>query len=297
MSGFAIRNPYLILVLCFLVLILGAVSTANMPVDMFPPVDLPVVAVATFYSGMPPQQIETNITYHLERQFTLASGIDHMESRSLPGASLIKVYFRAGINPDAAAASISTLAMSDMRDMPPGTYPPIVLKQDVSSLPVALVTLRGTGLDESTLKDVGQNFVRNQLAGVPGASVPQPFGGRWRQIMLYTDPFKLEANQLIPMDVVRSVNEANVILPAGDVQIGRLDYNIYTNSMLKGPDDIVQVPLKMEGQSPVRVGDVAVPKDTFGLQYNIVRVDGNRAVYSRSSNKVVTRTRLPSSTA
>jgi multidrug efflux pump subunit AcrB len=279
MSGFAIRNPYLILVLCFLVMILGTVSTADMPVDMFPPVDLPVVAVATFYSGMPPQQIETNITYHLERQFTLASGIDHMESRSLPGASLIKVYFRAGINPDAAAASISTLAMSDMRDMPPGTYPPIVLKQDVSSLPVALVTLRGTGLDESTLKDVGQNFVRNQLAAVPGASVPQPFGGRWRQIMLYTDPFKLEANQLSSMDVVRSVNEANVILPAGDVQIGRLDYNIYTNSMLKGPDDIAQVPLKMEGQSPVRVGDVAVPKDAFGLQYNIVRVDGDRAVY------------------
>jgi multidrug efflux pump subunit AcrB len=279
MSGFAIRNPYLIVVLCFLVMILGAVSTADMPVDMFPPVDLPVVAVATFYSGMPPQQIETNITYHLERQFTLASGIDHMESRSLPGASLIKVYFRAGTNPDAAAASISTLAMSDMRDMPPGTYPPIVLKQDASSLPVALVTLRGTGLDESTLKDVGQNFVRNQLAGVPGASVPQPFGGRWRQIMLYADPFKLEANQLSPMDVVRAVNDANVILPAGDVQIGRYDYNIYTNSMLKGPDDIAQVPLKMVGQSPVRVGDVATPKDAFSLQYNIVRVDGSRAVY------------------
>lgn len=279
MSGFAIRNPYLIVVICFLVMILGAVSTADMPVDMFPPVDLPVVAVATFYSGMPPQQIETNITYHLERQFTLASGIDHMESRSLAGASLIKVYFRAGTNPDAAAASISTLAMSDMRDMPPGTYPPIVLKQDASSLPVALVTLSGTGLDESTLKDAGQNFVRNQLASVPGASVPQPFGGRWRQIMLYVDPFKLEANQLSPMDVVRSVNDANVILPAGDVEIGRYDYNIYTNSMLGGPADIAQVPLKMVGQSPVRVGDVATPKDAFSLQYDIVRVDGARAVY------------------
>jgi multidrug efflux pump subunit AcrB len=279
MSGFAIRNPYLIVVLCFLVMILGAVSTADMPVDMFPPIELPVVAVATFYSGMPPQQIETNITYHLERMFTLASGIDHMESRSLPGASLIKVYFRAGTNPDAAASSIATLAMSDMRDMPPGTYPPIVLKQDPSSLPVALVTLRGVGLDESTLKDVGQNFVRNQLAGVPGASVPQPFGGRWRQIMLYADPFKLEANQLSPMDMVRAVNDSNVILPAGDVQVGRYDYNIYTNSMLKGPDDIAQVPLKMVGQSPVRVGDVAVPKDAFSLQYNIVRVDGARAVY------------------
>ena len=279
MSGFAIRNPYLIVVLCFVVMILGTVSTGSMAVDMFPPINLPVVAVATFYSGMPPQQIETNITYHLERQFTLASGIDHMESRSLPGVSLVKIYFRAGTDPDAAAAAISSLAMSDMRDMPPGTYPPIVLKQDASNLPVALVTLEGTGLNESTLKDVGQNFVRNQLAGVPGASVPQPFGGRWRQIMLYADPYKLEANQLSPMDVVRSVNDANVILPAGDVQIGRYDYNIYTNSMLKGPDDIAQVPLKMVGQSPVRVGDVAVPKDSFGLQYNIVHVDGTRAVY------------------
>ena len=279
MSGFSIRNPYLIVVLCLVVMILGTVSVGSMPVDMFPPVNLPVVAVATFYSGMPPQQIETNITYHLERQFTLAAGIDHMESRSLPGVSLIKVYFRAGTDPDADAASISSLASSDLRDMPPGTYPPIVLKQDAASTPVALVTLSGSGLNESTLKDVGQNFVRNQLASVQGASVTQPFGGRWRQIMLYADPYKLEANQLSPMDVVRAVNDANVILPAGDVQIGRYDYNIYTNSMLGGAADIAQVPLKMVGQSPVRVGDVATPQDSFGLQYNIVRVNGQRGVY------------------
>jgi multidrug efflux pump subunit AcrB len=163
--------------------------------------------------------------------------------------------------------------------MPPGTYPPVILKQDAASIPVSLVTLAGSGLDESKLKDLGQNFVRNQLAGVEGASVPQPFGGRWRQIMLYADPYKLEANQLSPMDVVRSVNDANVILPAGDVQIGRLDYDLYTNSMLKGADDIGQVPIKMVGQSPVRVGDVATPKDSFSLQYNVVRVNGQRAVY------------------
>ncbi|QHS53125.1 efflux RND transporter permease subunit [Edaphobacter sp. 12200R-103] len=279
MSRFSIRNPYLIVVLCLVMMILGTVSVSDMPVDMFPAVNLPVVAVATFYSGMPPQQIEANITYHLERQFTLAAGIDHMESRSLPGVSLIKVYFRAGTNPDADAASISSLASSDLRDMPPGTYPPIVLKQDAASTPVALVTLSGSGLNESKLKDIGQNFVRNQLASVAGASVTQPFGGRWRQIMLYADPYKLEANQLSPMDVVRSVNDANVILPAGDVQIGRYDYNIYTNSMLKGAPDIAQVPLKMVGQSPVRVGDVATPQDSFGLQYNIVRVSGQRGVY------------------
>jgi multidrug efflux pump subunit AcrB len=279
MSGFAIRNPYLIVVLCLVFTILGTVSISDMPVDMFPQINLPVVAVATFYSGMPPQQIEANITYHLERQFTLASGIDHMESRSLPGVSLIKVFFRAGTDPDADAATISSLAMSDLRDMPPGTYPPIVLKQDASSIPVALVPLSGSGLNESKLKDLGQNFVRNQLASVQGASVTQPFGGRWRQIMLYADPYKLEANQLSPMDVVRAVNDANVILPAGDVQIGRYDYDIYTNSMLKGASDIAQVPLKMVGQSPVRVGDVATPQDSFGLQYNIVRVNGQRAVY------------------
>src|SRR3984885_6881305 len=279
MSGFSIRNPYLIVVIGLLVAILGVVSVGQMPVDMFPAVNIPVVALATFYSGMPPQQIETNLTYHMERQFTLAGGIEHMESRSLPGGSLIKVYFRTGTDPDADASTISSLAMSDLRDMPPGTYPPIVLKQDAFSIPVALVPLSGSGLNESKLKDIGQNFVRNQLASVPGASVPQPFGGRWRQIMLYADPYKLEANQLSPMDVVRSVDDANVILPAGDVQIGRYDYDIYTNSMLKGASDIAQVPLKMVGQSPVRVGDVAVPKDAFSLQYNIVRVNGIRAVY------------------
>jgi multidrug efflux pump subunit AcrB len=279
MPRFAINNPYLIVVIALLIAILGFVSAGQMPVDMFPAVNIPVVALATFYSGMPPQQIETNLTYHMERQFTLAGGIEHMESRSLPGVSLIKIFFQPGTDPDAAAANISSLAMADLRDMPPGTYPPIVLKSDVSNLPVCLVTLNGEGMNESTLKDLAQNFVRNQLAGVSGASVTQPFGGRWREIMLYVDPQKLEGNQLSPMDVVRSINDSNVTLPAGDVQIGRYDYNLYTNALLKGPEDIGQVPLKVVGQSPVRVNDVATPKDSFGLQYNIVRVDGQRAVY------------------
>jgi multidrug efflux pump subunit AcrB len=279
MSGFAIRNQHFIVVLCLIALVLGSVSIFRMPVDMFPTMNIPVIAVATFYSGMPPEQIESDITYHLERMFTLGSGIDHIESRSLPGVSLVKVYFQPGTDADADAAMISTLAMSDLRDMPPGTYPPIVLKSDPSNLPVCLVAMEGQGLSDSVLKDVAQNFIRNQLASVPGASVPQPFGGRWRQIMLYADPYKLEANQLSPMDVVRSINDSNVILPAGDVQIGRYDYNIYTNALLKGPQDIDKVPIKMVGQSPVHVSDVAVAKDSYALQYNIVRVNGRRSVY------------------
>src|SRR6201985_3928068 len=191
---------------------------------------------------MPPQQIETNITNPFERFFTLASGVDHIESRSLPGVSLIKIFFQPGTNSDADLSSISNLAMADLRRLPPGTLPPVVLKFDASSLPVCLITLKGQGLNETQLRDLGQFAVRNQVANVPGASVPQPFGGRYRQIMGYVDPLKLEAHQLSVMDVVRSVNESNLILPAGDVRIGPIDYNLYTNSQLPSTTEINNLP-------------------------------------------------------
>src|SRR5580692_4997352 len=278
MSRFAIKTPYLIVVLCLIVALLGTVSVARMPVDMFPTMNIPVVVVATFYSGMPPEQIEGDITTHLERFFTLASGIEHIESRSLSGVSVIKVYFQPGSNADSATSTIANLAMADMRDLPPGTLPPVVLKFDASSLPVCLVTLKGDGLSETRLKDLAQNFVRNQLASVAGASIPQPFGGRWRQIMFYVDPYKLESRQLSPMDVVRAVNETNVVLPAGDVEIGHYDYNIYANSQLE-LNNMNQAPLKVVGQSAVRMSDVGEAKDAYSRQFNVVRVDGQRSVY------------------
>src|SRR5712672_329066 len=229
MSGFSIRNPFFIIVACLVVAIVGTVTLARMPVDLFPPINIPVVVIATFYSGMPPQQIETNITNPFERWLTLASGIDHIESRSLPGVSLIKIYFQPGTNADADLSTVSNLAMADLRRLPPGTLPPVVLKFDASSLPVCLITLKGQGLNETDLQDLGRYTVRNQIANVPGASVPQPFGGKYRQIQVYVDPVKLQAHQLSLMDVVRTVNDANTILPSGDVRIGPKDYNIYTN--------------------------------------------------------------------
>src|ERR1700684_254715 len=220
MSRFAIRYPYFIIVICLITCVVGVVSLISMPVDLFPPIKIPVIVVATFYSGMPPEQIENDITGQFERMFTLASGIDHMESRSLTGVRLIKVYFQPGTNPDSAVTTIASLAMAEISHLPPGTLPPFVLKFDASSLPVCLVTLQGDGLSETQLKDVAQNVVRNQLAGVPGAAVPQPFGGRWRGMMLYVAPFKLESYQMSLMDVVRAVTDSNLVLPVGDVQIG-----------------------------------------------------------------------------
>ena len=168
MSGFAIRNPYFIVVVCLIIAVVGASSLARMPVDMFPSMDIPVVVVATFYNGMPPEQIEADITSRFERFFTLGSGIEHIESRSLPGVSVIKVFFQPGTNPDSAVTTISNLAMAQLRRLPPGTLPPVVLKFDASSLPVCLVTVKGEGLNETRLRDLAQFQVRNQIAGVPG---------------------------------------------------------------------------------------------------------------------------------
>jgi HAE1 family hydrophobic/amphiphilic exporter-1 len=279
MAGFAIRYPFFIIMLCLIIAVVGVTTLARMPVDLFPNINIPVVVVATFYSGMPPEQIEANITNPFERFFTLGSGIDHIESRSLTGVSLIKIYFQPGTNPDAAVSGISNLAMAQLRRLPPGTLPPVVLKFDASSLPVCLITLRGQGLNETELHDLGQFNVRNQIANVPGASVPQPFGGKYRQIQVYVDPVKLQAHQLSLMDVVRTVNEANTILPAGDVRIGPKDYNIYTNSQLPTTAEINRLPLKTEGNAELMVADVGHAEDAAAIQTNIVRVDGQRSVY------------------
>jgi len=279
MSFFSIKYPFFILMVCLIVIVVGVTTVVRMPVDLFPQVNIPVVVVATFYAGMPPQQIESNITNSYERFFTLGSGIDHIESRSLSGVSLIKIFFQPGTDANAAVSNISNLAMANLRRLPPGTLPPVVLKFDASNLPVCLITLKGQGLNQTQLKDLAQFSVRNQVANVPGASVPQPYGGRYRQIMVYVDPLKLEAHQMSVMDVVHSLNESNLILPAGDVRIGTKDYNIYANSQVPIVSEINDLPLKTVGDASVMVGDIGQAKDGGQLQTNIVRVDGQHSVY------------------
>jgi len=279
MPGFSIRNPYFIIVICLVLLVIGVTSIARMPVDLFPPINLPEVVVATFYSGMPPEDIETDITDPLERFFTLAAGVDHMESRSLLGVSIIRVYFQPGTSPDADVTELSNLALADLKRLPPGTLPPVVLKFDASSLPVALVTVKGEGLNETQLHDYAQFQIRNQIAVVPGAEIPGVFGGTYRQIMVYVDPYKLLSRQLSPMDVVGAVNDSNLILPAGDVKIGPFDYFVYSNSLVDNMEQLGQVPLKVKGRSWVTVSDVGKAEDAHQIQTNVVRIDGQKSVY------------------
>jgi hydrophobic/amphiphilic exporter-1 (mainly G- bacteria), HAE1 family len=279
MTRFSIRNPYFIVVVCLLLTVIGVTSLARMPIDLFPTINLPEVVVATFYSGMPPEDIETDITDPLERFFTLASGIDHMESRSLLGVSIIKVYFQPGTNADADVTELSNLAMADLKRLPPGTLPPVVLKFDASSLPVCLVTLKGEGLNQTQLHDIGQFTIRNQIAVVQGAEIPPPFGGKYRQIMVYVDPYKLASRQLSPMDVVNAVNNSNLILPAGDVKMGPFDYYVYSNSLVDDMDQLSKIPVKTVGNSWVSVNDIGKAEDANQIQYSVVRVDGQRSVY------------------
>jgi multidrug efflux pump subunit AcrB len=279
MSIFSIRNPYFIIAVCLSLSLIGLASIVRMPVDLFPTINLPVVVVATFYSGMPPADIETDITNPLERFFTMAAGVDHMESRSMLGVSIIKVFFQPGTSADTDVTELSNLALADLKRLPPGTLPPVVLKFDASSQPLCLVTVKGQGLSETQLHDLAQFTIRNQIAVVQGATIPPPFGGKYRQVMVYVDPYKLMSRQLSPMDVVTAVNQSNLILPAGDVKLGPFDYYVYSNSLVSNVKELNDLPIKTVGNSWVSVRDVGQAEDASAIQYNIVRVDGQKSTY------------------
>ena len=207
MSRFSIRNPYFIVVVCLALMVIGITSLARMPVDMFPPINLPE---SPSLPSTPACHLR--ISRRISRipwngTSPYASGIDHMESRSLLGVSIIKVFFQPGTNADADVTELSNLALADLKRLPPGTLPPVVLKFDASSLPVCLVTLKGEGLSQTELHDIGTVSIRNQIAVVKGAEIPPPFGGKYRQIMVYVDPYKLLSRQLSPWTWCKAVNE------------------------------------------------------------------------------------------
>ena len=268
MTRFSLRYPHPIIVLCLCICVDGVACMARMPVDRFPDMNIPAVMVATIFSGMPPGEIENYDTARFERFVTLGSGIDHLQSCSLPGVSLIKVDFQPVTDSETAVNPISSLASANLRRLPPGTLPPVVLKFDDSSLPVCLITHKGERLDETRRLDLGQFDLLNQVADVPGASVPQSFTGCLRQIVVYVDPLKPEANQLSVMDEVRVVDDSCVILPASDERIEPYDNNICANGQLSDIEDINRLPLKTGGNAWVLVGDIDVARFARLIQAN-----------------------------
>ncbi len=275
----ALRNPYAVVAISLIVVILGIVSYQSMVVDIFPEINLPVVAVATFYKGMGPSEIEGAITLRLEQLYLQASYIEHIESRSLPGVSLIKIYFHPSYNVDAGVAEITSLTYSALRYLPPGIFPPIIIKFGATSLPIGTLTVSSETLGEKEVRDLAYFGVRPQLANVSGIFVAPSFGGTVRQITVFLDRMRMMARGISTEEIVNAVNAQSILLPAGNVKIGEFDYNVYTNSMIKIVEQMNDIPVKVVNGVPVVLKDVARAADSTMIQSNIVRINGRRAVY------------------
>lgn len=275
----ALKNPYAVVAISLIVVILGIVSFQNMVVDVFPEINLPVVAVATFYKGMGPSEIEGAITLRLEQLFLQASYVEHIESKSLPGVSLIKVYFQSSYNVNDAMAEITSLTYSALRYLPQGVFPPIIIKFGAASLPIGTLTVNSDTRTEKEVRDLAYFTVRPQLGNVPGIFVAPSFGGTVRQITVFLDQERMLARGLSINEVVTAVNAQSLLLPAGNVKIGAFDYNVYTNSMIKFVEDMNKIPIRVTNGVPVTLAEVGRAVDSTMIQSNIVRINGNRSVY------------------
>jgi HAE1 family hydrophobic/amphiphilic exporter-1 len=279
MVRFAIGNPYAILAI---VVALGLVALAvfpMIPVDVLPDFKTPVVVSFYSYPGLPTEVMERSVAERIERVNTLASGLEHQESRTLPGAAVLKAYFHPGTNPSSAMNDIVNLEASDFFHLPPGIEPPFVMKSDPGNLPVILAAVSGEGLSETELFTIGYYEVRNRMGGLKGVQVPHPFGGRYRQMMVYVDPKKLEGLGLSSVDVVEALRKANLIFGSGTMKLGRKDYQVQVLNTLPGAQDIDMVPIAVHDGRPIFIRDVGYTKDDAAIQYNIVRVNGQRSVY------------------
>jgi len=273
----ALRRPYTFVVMSILIAILGVVSILTMPTDIFPNIDIPVVSVIYSYSGASPDDMEKRIVTICERAMTTTvNDIEHIESQSYYGLSVIKVFLQPKAKPEMAIAQMTALTQSILRVMPPGIFPPGVLKYDASSVPILQLGLSSDTLTEQQLFDYGTNFIRTQLATVQGASIPLPYGGKYRQIMVDLDPDALYANHLSATDVSNAVNLQSLILPAGTAKVGDREYLVMLNSSPTVVTALNDLPVKTENGATVYIKDVGHVRDGFAVQTNIVREDGRR---------------------
>src|SRR5579859_3269205 len=275
----ALSRPYTFIVLALLLFLAAPVMIMRTPVDIFPSINIPVVSIIWTYTGLAPSEMETRITSIYERALTTTvDNIEHIESQSLNGVAIVKVYLQPQANVDGAIAEVIAEAQSTVKLLPPGITPPLVIRYDASTVPILQLGLSGKGLSEQQLNDLGVNFIRPQLATVPGAAVPIPYGGKVRQIMVDIDSQQLTAKGLSSTDVENAVNAQNVILPSGTAKIGPTEYNVGLNGSPSAVDALNHMPVKVTGGGTIYIQDVAHVRDGYAVQQNIVRQDGQRGV-------------------
>ena len=273
----ALRRPYTFVVMALVIIILFVVTVFRTPTDIFPDINIPVVSVVWSYIGMSPQDMADRIVTNSERGINITvNDIEHMESQSVYGLGVIKVFFRPGTNVQGAIAEITAICQTTLRGLPPGTVPPLVISYSASTTPIVQLGLSSKTLPEQQLFDLGQNFLRNYLATVPGAATPYPYGGKIRQIQVDLDLPKLQAYGLAPNDIVNAVNAQNLILPSGTIKLGPVEYSVEMNGTPATIAELNDLPVKTVNGATLYMRDVAHIRDGFSPQTNIVRQDGNR---------------------
>jgi CzcA family heavy metal efflux pump len=276
----AMGNPYAVVVMALVILVIGITVLTKIPVDILPIFKTPAVQVVTFYPGMPAEIVEKDITTRLERWTGQSVGISRQESKSMTGVSIVKDFFNPDIDLSTAMSQVSSYAMSDLFYLPPGTIPPMVMPFDpTATIPLALLTVSSPKYNETKLYDIAYFDLRNRLQGIPGVIAPAVYGGKLRRILAYVDRDKLHARDLSPLDVVKTLKSFNVLIPTGDAKFGNFDYQINANGMVPNVDDLNDFPIKIQDGAPVFLKDVGSAEDTHQIQTNVVRINGKRQVY------------------
>jgi len=275
----ALRRPYTFVVVALLLLILGPIVILNTPTDIFPNINIPVVSIIWNYQGLNPDDMSNRIVFQTERALTtLVDNISHIESQSLNSVAVVKVFFQPGADITKAIAQVTAISQTQLRQLPPGTTPPLVITYSASSVPIIQLALSGQKLSEQQLFDYGVNFIRTRLITIPGCAIPYPYGGKQRQVQVDLDTNALQSKGLSPVDVVNAISAQNLILPSGTSKIGAFEYAVDTNSSPTTVDELNQLPIKTTGGTTIYIRDVAYVRDGFPPQTNIVRVNGQRAV-------------------
>src|SRR5215467_3790967 len=275
----ALTRPYTFIVMALAIILMTPVALLRTPTDIFPAINIPVISLVFTFSGLPPEEVEHRITSNAERGVTtLVNDVEHIESQSLQGIAVVKVFFQPNANIQTAMAQTTAIAQTVIRQMPPGITPPLVAIYSASTVPVLQIGLTSDRLSEQQLFDAGNNFIRTQLATVQGAALPFPYGGKQRLISVDLDPVALQAKRLTPVDVVNAVAAQNLILPSGTTKLGPLEYAVEMNGSPQTVEEMNDLPVRTSNGATIYMKEVAHIRDGFSPQTNIVRADGHRGV-------------------